>query len=51
MIGPAIGSIVTRASIFAIFPLAAVLTALGIAALWIARKQPVADEAKSDIRA
>ena len=41
MIGPAIGSIVTRVSVFAVFPIAAVLTAVGIGALWIARRQPV----------
>ncbi len=40
MMGPAIGSVVTRGSIFAIFPTAAVLTALGIAVLWLAARQP-----------
>jgi MFS family permease len=39
MIGPAIGSLVTRGNVFAVFPTAAVLTALGIGGLWIASKQ------------
>jgi MFS family permease len=39
MIGPAIGSLVTRGSVFAVFPTAAVLTALGIGVLWIASRQ------------
>ena len=39
MLGPAIGSVVTRNSVFAIFPTAAVLTALGIGVLWIAARQ------------
>jgi MFS family permease len=39
MIGPAIGSLVTRGSVFAVFPTAAVLTAFGIGGLWIASKQ------------
>lgn len=41
MVGPAIGSIVTRGSVFAVFPTAAVLTALGIGMLWLAARQPV----------
>ena len=39
MIGPAIGSLVTRAGVFAVFPTAAVLTGLGIAALALAQRQ------------
>lgn len=39
IIGPAIGSIVTRGSLFAVFPAAAVMTALGIGALVGAYKQ------------
>ena len=35
-VGPAIGSVVTQGSIFAVFPTAAVLTALGIGALALA---------------
>ena len=38
-LGPAIGSLVTRSSVFAIFPTAAVLTALGIGVLWLAYRQ------------
>ena len=38
MIGPAVGSVVTQASIFAVFPVAAVLTALGVGALAIAAR-------------
>lgn len=41
MLGPAIGSVVTRGSIFAIFPTASVLTLLGIGVLWIAARQVV----------
>src|SRR5512143_2476773 len=41
-IGPAIGSVITRGSVFAVFPTAALLTALGIGALWLARREPVA---------
>lgn len=39
MIGPAIGSVITRGSVFAVFPTAAALTALGIGGLWMASKQ------------
>jgi MFS family permease len=38
-VGPAIGSVVTQGSIFAVFPTAAVLTALGIGALVLAHRQ------------
>ena len=38
MIGPAIGSVVTQATIFAVFPVAAILTALGVGALAIAAR-------------
>jgi MFS family permease len=38
-VGPAIGSVVTQGSLFAIFPTAAVLTALGIGALVLAYRQ------------
>lgn len=38
MVGPAIGAIVTRQSVFAVFPTAAVLTALGVGALTIAAR-------------
>lgn len=41
MIGPAVGSVVTQAGIFAVFPTAAVLTWLGIAVLRLAQQQPV----------
>jgi DHA1 family multidrug resistance protein-like MFS transporter len=39
IVGPAIGSIVTRGSLLAIFPTAAVLTALGIGLLALAARQ------------
>jgi DHA1 family multidrug resistance protein-like MFS transporter len=38
MVGPAIGSLVTRWGILAIFPTAAVLTVLGIVVLWLAAR-------------
>jgi MFS transporter, DHA1 family, multidrug resistance protein len=41
-IGPALGSFVTPISLFAVFPLAAALTAIGIAAMLLANRQPVA---------
>jgi MFS family permease len=41
-VGPAIGSVVTQGSLFAIFPTAAVLTALGIGALVLAHRQAAA---------
>lgn len=47
-VGAAIGSVVTQGSIFAVFPTAAVLTALGIGALLLAYRQaalPAATEA------
>src|SRR5260221_5951756 len=40
-VGPALGSIVTRASLFAVFPVAAALTLLGVAALAFAARQPI----------
>ncbi len=39
IIGPAIGSLVTRTSVFAVFPTAAILTALGAVLLLVARKK------------
>ncbi|MCW5849281.1 MAG: MFS transporter [Anaerolineae bacterium] len=39
LFGPALGSLVTRLSLFAIFPTAAVLTALGLAALVVAARR------------
>jgi MFS family permease len=41
-IGPALGGVVTRAGLLMIFPAAAVLTALGVVALVLAERQPVA---------
>ena len=38
-IGPAIGSLITRQSIFTIFPAAALLTCLGVVLLFVAQKQ------------
>jgi DHA1 family multidrug resistance protein-like MFS transporter len=43
MLGPAIGSAITRSSVFTVFPAAAVLTILGIGVLWVASRQPVAE--------
>src|SRR5918911_1119788 len=40
-IGPALGSLVTQRSLFAVFPLAAALTAIGIAAMLLANRQQV----------
>jgi len=39
-LGAAIGGLVTQVSLFAVFPAAAALTALGVAALLLARRQP-----------
>ena len=39
ILGPAIGSLVTRSSVFAVFPTAAVLTALGVGLLVVARRK------------
>jgi DHA1 family multidrug resistance protein-like MFS transporter len=39
ILGPAIGSLVTRSSVFAVFPLAAVLTAIGLGGLLVAARQ------------
>ena len=44
-IGPALGSFVTQISLFAVFPLAAALTAIGIVAMLLANRQRVADDA------
>ncbi len=41
LIGPALGSLVTRAGVFAVFPTASVLTLLGLGGLWLAIRQPV----------
>jgi MFS family permease len=41
-IGPALGSFITPISLFAVFPLAAALTASGIAAMLLANRQQVA---------
>ncbi len=41
-IGSALGSFVTQISLFAVFPLAAALTAIGIAAMRLANRQQVA---------
>jgi hypothetical protein len=40
-IGAALGSLVTQISLFAVFPLAAALTAIGIAAMLLANRQQV----------
>lgn len=41
IVGPAVGSVATRSSVFTIFPVAAVFTALGIAALAFAYRQQI----------
>jgi len=41
LVGPAIGSLITRISIFAVYPVAAILTAAGIGVLWVARRQSI----------
>lgn len=41
MVGPAVGAAVTRVSLRAVFPAAAVFTAMGVAGLWLARRQPI----------
>lgn len=45
-VGPAVGSIMTRGNLFAIFPVAAVVTALGIGALAIAARRPTVAAAR-----
>jgi DHA1 family multidrug resistance protein-like MFS transporter len=45
IVGPALGSLITRNSIFAIYPAAAVFTLLGIFMLVLASRQPVKDYA------
>lgn len=44
MVGPAVGTRITQASIFNIFPASALFTALGLAALFIAYRQPVVED-------
>jgi DHA1 family multidrug resistance protein-like MFS transporter len=39
VIGPAIGSLVTATTVFAVFPTAAILTFLGLAGLWVSARQ------------
>jgi DHA1 family multidrug resistance protein-like MFS transporter len=41
MVGPAIGSVITRTSVFAVFPVAAVFTALGLLVLIVAKRARV----------
>lgn len=41
LIGPAIGAILTRFSLLAVFPAAAIFTALGVAGLWLARGKSI----------
>ena len=40
-IGPAIGAVITRATVYAVFPAGALLTLLGIAVLLAARRMPL----------
>ena len=46
--GPALGTVVARMSVLAVFPVASGLTALGIVALGVARSQPI--QPKSSLR-
>jgi DHA1 family multidrug resistance protein-like MFS transporter len=48
MVGPALGGVVASGNVFMVFPLAAVLTAMGIGALVVARRQPVARAAVAE---
>jgi DHA1 family multidrug resistance protein-like MFS transporter len=48
-VGPAIGSVITPWNIFAVFPVAAVITAMGIAALAMAARQSV--DRRDDVEA
>jgi len=41
LIGPAIGSVLTQVSLFAVFPAAAVFTLCGLGGLVIAKRQPM----------
>lgn len=41
IVGPALGSVVTRGSVFGVFPVAATFTALGIGALAFASRQAI----------
>jgi hypothetical protein len=41
MVGAALGSVLTRGDIFVVFPMAAVMTALGIGAMLLAERQRV----------
>ena len=47
MVGPAIGSVVTQLSLFAVFPTAAFITALGVGALGLAARIKPAQEVSS----
>ena len=47
LIGPAIGSLVTRHSVFTVFPIAAAMTAAGVAALALAARHRPAQETDS----
>jgi len=42
VVGPAIGSVVASLDVFLVFPAAAVLTVLGLAAVMFAWRQPLA---------
>jgi MFS family permease len=48
-VGPLLGSLVVGVNLLAIFPLAAVLTALGIGAMLLARRQPAEEESDEEI--
>jgi DHA1 family multidrug resistance protein-like MFS transporter len=47
MVGPAVATRITQTNIFHIFPASALFTALGLAALFIAYRQPVVEETLS----
>ncbi len=45
VVGPAIGAVITRGSVLAVFPAGALLTLAGIGMLLVARRHPVAQAA------
>jgi len=49
ILGAALGSIVTQGSVFAIFPVAALLIAAGVVALLVAARQPEASQQSAGV--
>ena len=50
ILGAGLGSVVTQGSLFNVFPVAAVLTALGLLALIYAARQKAGDEGETSAR-